>query len=317
MTGKSVMIPGLTMGNLATDSMADDEMVRNIMERHYLLMKEFRMLEFSGKLRKANKTRSKGYEDIIIDAGDLVFYQYEDKKAWLGPEKVFAVNGGDIFIFANGNLRKVPRCNVQLSEKKEEIEKDETEGNVSKVTFEEKDSEAFGEEVEDQDIEEVSKIMTRSMTDAKRKEMRRDEISTFWMQVENSECFDEIVIYTVEVPVREHKLPEVIDAKQKEIENLEKYGVFEEIEDEGQETVYSRWVITRKEKSDGQKQKVKGRLVAKGFQEKEAPQSDWPTMLRVSIKMFFTLVANEDFELRKIDIRAAFIQAKKLDRDVF
>ena len=56
---------------------------------------------------------------------------------------------------------------MQLSEKKEEIEKDETEGSASKVTFEEKDSEAFGEEVEDQDIEEVSKAMTRSMTDAK------------------------------------------------------------------------------------------------------------------------------------------------------
>ena len=122
-------------------------------------MKEFRMLEFSGKVRKANKTRCKGYEDIIIDTGDLVFYQYEDKKAWLGPEKVFAVYRGDIFIFANSNSRKVPRCNVQLSEKKEEIEKDYMEGNVSKVTFEEKDSEAFGEEVEDQDMEEVSKIM--------------------------------------------------------------------------------------------------------------------------------------------------------------
>ena len=47
------------------------------------------------------------------------------------------------------------------------------------------------------------------MTDAKRKEMRREEISTFWMQVENSECFDEMTIYTVEVPVREHKKPEV------------------------------------------------------------------------------------------------------------
>ena len=50
---------------------------------------------------------------------------------------------------------------------------------------------------------------------------------------------------------------------------LEKYGVFEEVEDEEQETVGSRWVITRKEKADGQKQKVKGILVAKGFQEKE------------------------------------------------
>ena len=62
---------------------------------------------------------------------------------------------------------------------------------------------------------------------------------------------------------------------------------------------------------------MKGRLVAKGFQEKELPQSDSPTMLRESMKMFFSVAANEDFELRKIDIRAAFLQAKQLDRDVF
>ena len=41
-----------------------------------------------------------------------MFYQYQDKKAWLGPEKVFVTNGGDVFIFANENIRKVPRCNV-------------------------------------------------------------------------------------------------------------------------------------------------------------------------------------------------------------
>ncbi len=33
--------------------------------------------------------------------------------------------------------------------------------------------------------------------------------------------------------------------------------------------------------------------------------------------MIFTVAGNEDFELRKIDIRAAFLQAKQLDRDVF
>ena len=43
----------------------------------------------------------------------------------------------------------------------------------------------------------------------------------------------------------------------------------EEVKDEGQETVRSRWVITKKEKADGQKQNFKGRLVAKGFQEKQ------------------------------------------------
>ena len=86
---------------------------------------------------------------------------------------------------------------------------------------------------------------------------------------------------------------------------------------EGQETVGSRWVITKKEKADGQKKNVKGRLVAKGFQETEAPQSDAPTMLRESMKLFFALATNEDFKLRSMDIRAAFLQARELDRDVF
>ena len=38
-TGKSVMIPRLTMGNMATDSLYDDEKIRNIMEHHYMMMR--------------------------------------------------------------------------------------------------------------------------------------------------------------------------------------------------------------------------------------------------------------------------------------
>ena len=77
-----------------------------------------------------------------------------------------------------------------------------------------------------------------------------------------------------------------------EIENLKKYGVFEEVEDTGQERITSRWVIMRKEKSDGQKTLYKGRLVARGFQEKSPPQADSPTMLRESLKLFFAVAAN-------------------------
>ena len=43
----------------------------------------------------------KGYEDVRIDTGDLVFHQYEDKKAWLGPEGVFAVKGGYVTVSQN------------------------------------------------------------------------------------------------------------------------------------------------------------------------------------------------------------------------
>ena len=60
------------------------------------------------------------------------------------------------------------------------------------------------------------------------------------------------------------------EAKEKEIENLMKYDVFEEVEDCGPEKIHLRWVIKQKEKTDGQKAAVKGRLVARGFKDQES-----------------------------------------------
>ena len=76
-------------------------------------------------------------------------------------------------------------------------------------------------------------------------------------------------------------------------------------------------MITKKEKADGQKTEYKGRLVARGFQERESPQSDSPTMLHESTKLFFAVAANEGFVLRSIYIRVAFLQAKCFDREVY
>ena len=43
----------------------------------------------------------------------------------------------------------------------------------------------------------------------------------------------------------EHGIPEVVEEKQKEVQNLEDYETYEEVQDERQETIRSRWVITR------------------------------------------------------------------------
>ena len=70
-TGKRLMIPGLTMVDMATDSLYDDEMIRKILERYYIMMKEFRELEYSMKLRRAIKIRKKGYENELRGFGVL------------------------------------------------------------------------------------------------------------------------------------------------------------------------------------------------------------------------------------------------------
>ena len=102
-----------------------------------------------------------------------------------------------------------------------------------------------------------------------------------------------------------------------EVDNLLYYDVFEEVEDKGQETIGSRWVITAKEKHDGQKQKTKARLVACGFQETLKPQSDSLTVSKESFKMLMAVAANSNFKLASVDIRAAFLQSRTLDRDFF
>ena len=95
------------------------------------------------------------------------------------------------------------------------------------------------------------------------------------------------------------------------------YDVFEEVKDEGQETIGSRWVVTEKEKHDGQELQTKARLVARGFQEMLKPQSDSPTGSKESFKILMAISANSDFKLALVDIRAAFLQSWTLDRDVF
>ena len=106
--------------------------------------------------------------------------------------------------------------------------------NEHRVDFEEGD---FGEEIDEEDIEEISRRRTQLMMAVERRELERDKTATFWLQMENTECFDDITVFVVEVPVAEHKKVEVVAAKAKELKNLVKYDIFEEVVDSGQERI--------------------------------------------------------------------------------
>ena len=81
-----------------------------------------------------------------------------------------------------------------------------------------------------------------------------ETVGTFWMTIENGECFDEdITFLVVEVARKDHGQEEVIKAKQKELNNLENYETFKEVADEGQDRIMSHWVIMKNMKQDRQK----------------------------------------------------------------
>ena len=95
------------------------------------------------------------------------------------------------------------------------------------------------------------------------------------------------------------------------------YETFELVEDICQETIGSYWVITKKEKHDGQKIEYKAWLVARGFQEIDKPQSDLPMVGKESLKLVIALVANKYFNLASMNIKAAFLQGNILNRNIF
>ena len=85
-------------------------------------------------------------------------------------------------------------------------------------------------------------------------------------------------VYAVMVPKERHNEPEIIDAKKQEIENWKNFNAFEIVEDIGQPTITTRWVINEKESHDGLKVRHKARLCLRGFMEQEKPRSDSPTI---------------------------------------
>lgn len=105
-------------------------------------------------------------------------------------------------------------------------------------------------------------------------------------------------------------------AKSAEVQNWKKYGVYHEVADDGQFAISTRWVMTQKEDENGGS-KVKARLVARGFEEPVKSQADSPTAGRDTLRLFLGLCSSLNWKCNTIDIRAAFLQGKPIDRDVF
>ena len=95
--------------------MYEDEAVRKAMEKHFEISKEFRDIECGSNIDKAINARMKGFENMVIQKDNMVFYQTNNVKAWLEPTKVMDLDKNWVFIAGNGDTKKVPKCNVKLN----------------------------------------------------------------------------------------------------------------------------------------------------------------------------------------------------------
>ena len=81
------------------------------------------------------------------------------------------------------------------------------------------------------------------------------------------------------------------DAKDAELANWRNHDVYEEILDEGQKCISTRWVSSLKEDDSGITQKA--RLVSRGFEEDILLQSDSPTCGNESLRIVLAIIAQK------------------------
>ena len=105
------------------------------------------------------------------------------------------------------------------------------------------------------------------------------------------------------------------DAKTTELENWKRNKVYQEVTYNGQKCISVRWVFTEKY-VDGKKI-VKARLVARGFEESEPLQVDSPTCSKESLRLVASLIVSKGWICNGIDVKAAFLQGKHIERDVY
>ena len=130
-------------------------------------------------------------------------------------------------------MKKIADCKVQPYRVRSQ---ENTFRNESQEdTFRKEDNKELNKDEidDDDDDEKMEGPKTRSRSKSER-EAKKDVIGAFWMTKQNSECFDPFTIYVVEVPKKEHGLPKVVEAKEREISNLKDFDTFVEVEDEGQ-----------------------------------------------------------------------------------
>ena len=94
------MIPGLAMGNVATESMTDAEAVKKIMENLTKTIVEFREVDVKKKLKECQRVKVMAYQHQgPYKEGDKVWHQNKVSKSECAPAVVHCQKGPSGYIF--------------------------------------------------------------------------------------------------------------------------------------------------------------------------------------------------------------------------
>ena len=174
-------------------------------------------------MRECQGIRVQSYQhlDEYIE-GDPVSYQPLNGSSWLGPAAVICQRGQSVWIQSAGDIRKVAACKVKPFQL---VDRDSGDNSSKNVMLED-------------GLEDVKNLVDKK-EQKKNEELKEDNVGAKYIKLVNTVSFSELCNFTVELPVSKHGTPEVKAEKMNKIRNLKDYETFEEVPDEGQDTVGS------------------------------------------------------------------------------
>ena len=126
------------------------------------------------------------------------------------------------------------------------------------------------------------------------------------------EIIDDVLeeVHVVNVPKEKKNSQECLQAKLQELAKLKEFNVYEVVNENGQETISTTWVLTMKNDD------IRARLVARGFEEEDEVDKTSPTMIKSTLRMILAVGAMKDWPLQTTDIKSAFLQGSEMSRIV-
>ena len=128
-------------------------------------------------------------------------------------------------------------------------------------------------------------------------------------------------VLVVKVPQEQHNSERVKAAKKKELETLEQFGTFKEVQLDSltpaqkAKMIPSTWSVVLKDANN--QESIKCRLCARGDRETEQVRTDCPTVSRQSLRLLLTVAASKRYKINSLDFKGAFLQGQPIDREVF
>ena len=107
------------------------------------------------------------------------------------------------------------------------------------------------------------------------------------------------------IPRSRHEDKDCVEAKKIELEKLKSFGVYQEVDDEGQERISTTWVLRNKGNEDC------ARIVARGYEEDKELSKDSPNVAKSTIRILLTLAASKNWEIQTTDIKSAFLSTRE------